>query len=388
MVDYQLLVTRLQGLSYLLGGFLTFVSILSLLRFMGEREECPVAKDEEEDSWVVKEALTIVDIIQETEDIKTFRLQRAEQGLFPPFLEGQFLSFFIGDPEKKILRSYSISSSPLNRKILNISVKLLRDGIGSSWFHNREIGDTVIAVPPTGLFSPGLLPSKDVDLILVAGGIGITPILSIVRAAVDTMRPATVLLFYAARSRSDLAFHDLLSHYVRVFKNFKYYPIIEVDDEKWTGLKGRLTMDIMKQKIDDLKSNHYYFCGPPPMTESLSSALKEDGVSEDNIHIERFASPEVLDDTKFEEKEVTVKFNGKNLNYKSQKTLLEFLEEKEINLSFGCRNGVCGLCKAHLLAGEVQQLTRDGLSKQEQKDGYILSCVSRPQTDIELEAED
>ena len=122
------------------------------------------------------------------------------------------------------------------------------------------------------------------------------------------------------------------------------------------------------------------------MTNALTEALIADGVSDESIHGERFASPASMDDSQYDEQDVSVEINGEKLQYKSRKNLLDFLEDNDVPMDFACRSGVCGNCKARLVSGKVNSVTEDGLSRDEIKEGYILCCVSRPESDISLEA--
>ena len=134
-----------QGLIYLAIGVVSFLVIVLLIRNM-------VAKSSPQKSssatkapgWPGTESLTVVQVGQETHDIKSIALKRSSGEKFPEILAGQFLSFQIGD-DPKCLRSYSISSSSLNLDVLEVSIKLLVDGIGSTYMHKLKEGDTCLS---------------------------------------------------------------------------------------------------------------------------------------------------------------------------------------------------------------------------------------------------
>ncbi len=372
-----------QGLLYLTSGALVFVIMLMILRELGSKNSTTSNAKTELFPWLGTDLLKIVDIKTETHDIKTFRLQRDNGGNFPQFKEGQFLSFQIGDDEKT-LRSYSISSSALNLKTIDVSIKLLKDGVGSGWFHSRAISDTVTAFSPNGLFTTEKEKYESKPLVLVAGGIGITPFLSMIKTATEVASTTPMYLFYGARTKKDLAFHDELLTYNKRFNNFNYIPVLSENSEGWNGQTGFITTDLIKKSITHLAEAKYFFCGPPILTDSVTEKLLENNVSLDSIHSEKFASPASFDKSKISAVKATIKYNGTNLDYDGKESILEFFEEKNQPINFACRVGVCGSCKCKLISGEVDVFSDSGLTPQEVKEGYIQTCVARPLSDIEL----
>ncbi|MCB0413116.1 MAG: hypothetical protein KDD50_02200, partial [Bdellovibrionales bacterium] len=195
--------------------------------------------------WVGLEELEIVQIIDETPDIKSFRFKRIDGELFPEFKPGQFLSFQIKE-DKKTSRSYSLSSIPQNKGILQVSIKKIDGGVGSSWFHGLKIGDRVKAFSPSGHFVEN--QESGAESVYIAGGVGITPILSMILSNLESAVSRKMVLFYGARTESDLAFGKLLDFYASGDERFSYYPILSqtTDGE---GDKGYLTMEYIQSKI-------------------------------------------------------------------------------------------------------------------------------------------
>ena len=373
--------TAYQGLFYLTGGALAFLSLGVVFSILGRRKESGgVVSDRP--TWTSKEELTIIDVIQRTHDVKTIRLKRSSGDNFDVFSPGQFLSFQIGDDEKT-LRSYSISSSGYNNKTIDVSVKLLKDGVGSSWFHNRKKGEKVFAFPPSGLFTYD--EEDKSDLVFVAGGIGITPFISMVKTLAEQASDQTVSLFYGMKSQTDMAFHQELIVLTESYSHFNYYPILSNDDD-YDGDKGYINLKFVQSKIkdNDLIKSKFFFCGPPIMTDGLMDQLEVMGVSDEALHAEKFASPTQLDPSQFPEITTKIKVNGKEYDYSGRDSLLEFLEKNKLPAKFACRVGVCGSCKCKVTNGSFNQLTDAGLSRKESKEGYILSCVTRPVDEEEI----
>lgn len=368
-------------------GAFAFTLLTFIFRTIGiglqEDVDSDDSKVEDTDQWYGLEELEIVDIYAETSDIKTFRLKRKEK-LIPMYSPGQFLSFEIPH-EQKVFRSYSVSASTENRHLLQVSIKKIPDGIGSNWFHSLKVGDKVKAHPPSGLFTDDDL--KDETRVFVAGGVGITPLVSMLQTSVDRGLKHPIYLFYGARTLADLAFHEVIKAAAKRYPNIKYIPVLsdEAESSSWEGLTGYLTLDIIKEQVKELVSAKYFFCGPPVMTNGIMEGLSAAGVSEDNLHSEEFVSPTSLSEDDIQSLEATILYEGKSYKYSGKKNILDFFEGEGLEIPFACRSGVCGACKLKCKSGEALSLTNSGLNKSEQKD-HILTCVSWPKGDLEFES--
>ena len=371
-----------------MSGAFAFTLLTLVLRTLGDDHKVIDADGDglpDDNRWFGMENLEVIDIFNETGDIKTFKLKRANGKPIPPYAPGQFLSFEIPN-EEKVFRSYSVSGSPENHNYLQISIKKIKDGIGSNWFHSLKVGDTVKAHPPSGLFT-----DKDLDSnthrVLVGGGVGITPLASIMRAAVDRGDKYPITLFFAARTHADLAFHEQFIDMQKRHSNITYVPVLSDEEgDDWQGRTGYVGIDVIKEYVSDLTSAKYFFCGPAPLTDSVTKALMENGVDEDSLHSEEFISPTSISEEDLPKTEAVLTFDGVDHKYSGKKNILEFFESQEVDIPFACRSGVCGACKVKCKSGEVLSLTDSGLSKQEKKDGYILTCVSWPKEKLELES--
>ncbi len=383
----MLTVISYQGISFLLSGILAFIILLIFLRMLSPSQASVEVQVEKKDDiildWKDIVPLKIVEIIDRTYDIKTFRFKRLDGHAFPHFLSGQFLSFAIGKPEDKVMRSYSITSSNVNCSTLDISVKLLKDGVGSGWFHKRSVGDQVYAYPPSGLFSTDKLDKDKATVVLVAGGIGITPIISIISSAIDRSKDFKLKLFYGVRSAEDLAFHMKFEELSKSHECFSYFPVLSMEDKSWKGDTGFVNIDYIMNKCGgSLQDSNFFICGPPIMREKLVEELDKVNFDHKKIFFEKFASPKTDDNVL--DVDAKIEVDGSTLNYTGKQTILEFLEDQNKDVDFSCRVGVCGTCKCKLEAGEVDSLTDSGLTEEEKGKGLILPCVSRPKEDIKI----
>ena len=119
------------------------------------------------------------------------------------------------------------------------------------------------------------------------------------------------------------------------------------------------------------------------MTDSLMGALMDQGVGEERLHSEAFASPVSFDRQALPERDLSITVRGQTLRYQGRQTLLECLEEHGIDHPFACRVGVCSSCKCQV-DGAVTQITDAGLSPKEKRSGYVLACVAFPETDLKV----
>lgn len=374
-----------KGLLRLSLGILGFGTLLFVLRIIGERRQKDVKTNSDEGFWPGIIGLKIVEIVQETYDIKTFRLRREDGHLFPKFNEGQFITFQIGDSDQGVMRSYSLSSSTTNREVVSVSIKLLEGGIGSGWFHDRKVGDVVMAFPPNGQFTTAENHSEDNQYVFVAGGIGITPFMSMIKSNLDLVKKGTMNLFYGMKTTQDMAFHNELVALAAGNSNLNYIPVLSEQDDKWSGEKGFIGIDLIKRTVPDYKQCKYFFCGPPIMTEKISESLLNDGVEEEAIHTEKFASPASTDLSKVPAVKAKISTDLGEFDYDGKELLLDFLESNSVPMDSACRVGVCGSCKCKLISGEIDAFSDAGLTKDEIKAGMFQSCVARPKGDIVIE---
>lgn len=406
---------QLQGLLYLVSGSFAFFALATGFRLYSYRSRSGGAAhladggaDFMRDPWMDIEELEVVKIISESEDIKSFRLSRLSGLKFPGTIRGgQFLSFQIGD-DSSVTRSYSLSGLSPTGAYLQVSVKLIKDGIGSSWFHSLVEGDRVKAYPASGHFVDHF--PTHCKRVYVAGGVGITPYISMLEQHFSVAQPPEIHLFYGARKKKDLIYHHYLLHHSRSSSSFHYHPILSMEESQPEApsqghmtrdiiLSGHITWDRIKElaglssgsessSIKHTSLQHsgsvFYLCGPPPMTNALLPHIDAYVADEEQVVTEKFVSPTSIDISSFPEVTARVTSQGgRDLSYQGRTDLLSFLEAQGEGLPFACRSGVCGSCRCRI-DGEYFQLTDAGLTRREQKDGWALACVSYPRGDISV----
>lgn len=206
------------------------------------------------------------------------------------YLPGQFLFLTLlrgrGLPVEE--HPFTISSSPMREGSISVTVKESGDFTAS--IGDTKTGDRAAVAGPYGRFSYVLHP-QDRKLVFIAGGIGITPILSMLRHM--TARPAgeEAWLFYANRTEGDIAYREELDAMAAdpASPLRETVHVLSSPGGNWTGEKGRLGPEILKRHLENMKDLTFYICGPPPMMNAVAAILLEAGVDPGNIRMERFA---------------------------------------------------------------------------------------------------
>ena len=355
--------------------------------------------------------LFVTDIFQETRDVYTYRFQGNPLVRFV-YWPGQFATLVLNINGQKVLRSYTVSSTPTRPYVLEITVKRVPGGLVSNWLaDNLKVGDEIQISGPKGKFClvPGQIPKK---VLFLSGGSGVTPLMSMTRWLCDVSANVNVKFFNSIRSPKDFIFQKELEHLTSQYRMFE--PIIcttsRKSDENWQGLEGRITREMIQQIASDLHDRHIYMCGPEGFMDAVKDMLKELNFNLANLHLESFGGvrtarankstppPQLIHrvapltatpaEKKESEKAFTVTFARSDLEIKGdpEKPLLDLAEENDIDLDYGCRSGSCGDCRVRLLEGTVDQETDEGLEDEEREAGYILTCVATPTSDCKLDA--
>lgn len=369
-----------------------------------------VARRRSELTWSGKRKFRVVKkrVENRAGDICSFYLEPHDGGALPPFLPGQFLTFELAIPSQPgpVVRCYSLSGSPLMRDRYRVSIKRVPPppkagpevpgGLSSGHFHSAiKESDIVDVMAPNGQFHLDM--NSDRPVVLIAGGVGLTPVLSMFKWLADSGSNREAWFFYAVRNSADIAMREEIQEIVNANKR-QFHAVIlysaptnECVRGKDYDVPGFLTVDVMKRY---LKSSNYefYICGPPPMMEATVKQLTDWGVPEADIHFEAFGPASVQKVAKSDSADdapgggVTVEFSrsGKSLVWKkSVGTLLELADANGIRINSGCRAGNCGTCVTAVKRGKVTYLTKPASQPAQ---GSALICVAHPDGDIALDA--
>lgn len=341
--------------------------------------------------------------------ICSFYLEPEDQQELPAFKPGQFLTFRLSVPKtdgsgtETITRCYSLSDAP-HPKHYRVSIKRVpappgRDfspGRSSNFFHQHiQVGAILQIRAPSGHFylEPGSSP-----IVLIAGGIGITPMLSMLKWCQTYQSEREVWFIYGVRNGRETAFaeelHAIAAANQRIHLRLCFSdPLPEDLPGKDFHRHGRVDVSLFHMELP-LKPFHYYICGPTPMLQTLVPALEDWGVADSHIHFEAFGPASIQrrkpKTTAIEGLvsvgDITVTFakSGKQVPWSPQSgSLLDLAESQGIALDSGCRAGGCGTCQTTIRSGEVAyQQTPD----YDPQPGTCLVCVCTPKTHVTLEA--
>ena len=375
-----------------------------------ERSNIQKAKDEA--GWNGIRKFKVSKKFVEAKDQCSFYFSPHDGRKLPPYEPGQFLTFSLNIPgqKKQTTRCYSLSDSP-NPDYYRCTIKRVpppRDsdhppGLSSNFFHDHIEEGTILDIrAPGGHFY--LDSTRQTPVVLIGGGIGLTPVLSMVNYIVDTGSKRETWFFYGIKDGTE---HAMKEHLEKINAEHEHIHICPVYSRPREGVdiegrdykyQGRVGADLF-EKV--LPSNNYdfYFCGPPPMMNSLFEGLREWGVPEENIHYEAFGpatvskkkeadqaadkAPASTTDAASEIK-ITFSQSGKTVPWTAEAgSLLEFAEDNDIAMDSGCRAGNCGTCATALTGGEVEYLTEPGAPPDT---GSCLTCISVPKNSVTLDA--
>ncbi len=362
--------------------------------------------------------LRVAEIYQETPDVKTFRLIACHGGPLPfNYLPGQFLTLTLPVGEKSIKRSYTISSSPTQGYYCEVTIKGEEKGAGSRYMHDKiKEGDALEVHAPSGKF---IFTGKEADdIVLIAGGVGITPMMSITRALTDMGWKGDIYFIVACRDPEHFIFESELKILQKRHSNLHLHVAMSrIEKDINSYHRGRLSKKSLAEWVPDIASRRIHICGAPAMMDSTKQMLAELGVPKDQIHSENFGSlhkPRVkaterekakntattapVPDEGFTESTATeaadnkttatVNFatSGKTTVLEPDETILDASDRIEVEIDNSCRVGMCGMCTVKLLSGQVTMEIEDGLELDDKEAGMILACQAKSSNDVTVEA--
>jgi ferredoxin-NADP reductase len=330
-----------------------------------------------------------VSITQQASDAKTFRFI-VPDGQKLTARPGQFLTFSFLFDGQKVIRSYSICSSAARSGYVEITAKRVKEGCVSVYLNDRAtVGMTVEATGPLGHFC--LDKSKHSNVVLLAAGSGITPMMAMLRYIDDLCLETAVTLLYCVRTNSDVIFEKELEQLGSRLKNFRYHVLLSQPHAEWSGPRGHVSREFIQGAVKDVAAPDFFLCGPPAFMALSRAILIEMGVKPERIMQESFggsAPKSVPPASAAAETDVVVAFarSGKTCTLRSGQTLLEAAEEHGVGIPSSCRQGRCGTCKTKLLEGSVSMDAEAGLDPDSKAQGFVLTCVGHADGAVKLDA--
>ena len=305
-------------------------------------------------------SVRVAEILRETESVKAFVLESATGDMLPPFAAGAHIDVrVVLASGQTAWRSYSLASDPAERGHYEIGVLRTRDSGGSAYLHDRiSIGDTLEISAPSSRFP---LAENAAEHVLIAGGIGITPLLSMARAL--ARRAERFELWYLARSADAMSFVGAVDRLQggRIMKHFTH-----------NEPGGRL--DLSRPLGRPAPGKHIYVCGPGSLLDDALRVARESGYTQQTVHFELFNATPATDETSFE---VELERSSVRFTVGQGETILEEAHKRGIFPSSDCVRGECGACLTRVLEGDP--LHRDVYLTDAEKaaNEFMMICVSR-----------
>ncbi len=336
-------------------------------------------------------SLRLADMMEETPSAKTFRLV-PDEGDLPPFLAGQYISLSVEVGGILTSRPYSISSPPNQAGFWDITVRRVPSGLVSNYLLDHvKKGEIFQSSGPCGNFYHNPL-FHDKEMVLIAGGAGVTPFVSMIREITECGLDRHVHLFFGSRTLEDAPFHHELISLSARFNNIQYIPVIEDPPPDYKGAAGVITGKLIKEKLGDPSGKTFYLCGPQGLYDSCIPELKGLNVPERKIRREVYGAPvavsacpgwpqEIGVDQAFS---INVKGRG-SIPARAGEPVITSLEKAGLTLKALCRSGECSMCRVRVVSGRVFQPGGVPVRKSDTQFGYVHACVSYPLEDLEIE---
>ena len=314
------------------------------------------------------------------------------------FTQGQYLTLRATVNGEELRRPYSVCVAP-DSGDLRVCVKRLHEGRFSSFVNDvLQAGDKIDVMGPMGRFNAPLEGDAATTYLFIAGGSGITPVMSNIRTILAAEPASQITLIYGNRRGRDIIFREALSDLKDLYlERLRIFHVLSDETPETPLFGGMLSQDKISELVQalvDVKSLDWAFiCGPGPVMDGGKAALTELGMSPEQIKIESFGERPVARDVKPKVNgaaapgenmaKVEVVFRGLRTQISvpfEGAAILDVAHEAKIDVPFACKGGVCCTCRAKLIEGEVDMDIVYGLEPDEIEAGYILTCQSHPKT--------
>ncbi len=355
-------------------------------------------RDRSQRSWEGYRKFEISSKVREARDVFSFYLKPHDQQALPSFDPGQHLTFRLRVPDqnKPVVRCYSLSDSPVETNHYRVTIKRLagRDsappGVASSHFcENLNEGDIVDVMAPSGQFLLDMTRNRPV--VLLAAGVGLTPLLSMLLTVCASGTKREVWLFYGVRNQHEHVMADELRVFAKAFEFVHLVvcysqPTRECEQGTHFDHEGVIGVELLRRVLPS-SNFEYYICGPPAMMKAVIVDLKEWQVPDSDINFEAFGAASarpVATESAAESCEVVFSRSNRSCTWtKASGSLLDLAENEGVVVDWGCRAGSCGSCSTAVKEGDVEHSIEPGARAEE---GSCLICIAEPRGRVVLDA--
>lgn len=330
--------------------------------------------------------------------VKRFRLETLDGRDLPfAFKGGQYVMLDLPIAGERVPRAYSISSGPGNVRFLELTVKREPHGLGSGFLHEAlEVGQALRLRGPFGEFTCDVRREFGAGkLLLVAGGVGLTPIMSLLSEAADAGHTGPIVLLAVFRTEGDLLFGDEIEEFRRRLPNLDASFFVTKPAPEWVGPRGRIDRNRLRPHIGDVARMH--LCGPPSMTQATIDLLTDLEVPHDIVRTEALVSAQTkasrIERARANEAAAgqagvsryrVARSKGETFFCLPGQIVLAAANVARVSLPQSCGEGVCGTCRVRILSGSCDAGAPGTLSTDEFEGGWILACQAFAETDLEI----
>ncbi|SEK52338.1 Ferredoxin-NADP reductase [Bosea lupini] len=329
--------------------------------------------------------LVVAEIRDETHDVKTF-VFRPEGGV-PRYAAGQSMTLKLSIDGETLFRTFSLASAPDASGTIAMTIKAHAKGRATRWLHDAlMVGARLDGRLPKGRFT---IDSRTTDRVaLVSAGSGASPLMAMLRHLAATKPDIDVYWLHAARTPRDILFAREFAALQARMPNLKVAMLASRPEPGWFGFAGRLGRRLVSVALPDYGRREVFCCGPAGFMEEARLIHAAEGGARELFHVEHFGAvaavppPPVPADAPVEG--YAVRLGGKHFTARPGETLLQAATRQTIVIPCGCASGMCGTCRVTLVEGSVEMRHEGGISPEEEAQGYILACSSRPRSDVTI----
>jgi ring-1,2-phenylacetyl-CoA epoxidase subunit PaaE len=340
-------------------------------------------------------ALRVAEIVPETSEANSIRFELpAELRDRFAFKAGQHLTLRATIDGEEVRRNYSLCTAPDENDWM-VTVKRIGGGLFSNWVGDRlKPGDTVEVMPPHGSFTTEFDAGKSRHLVGIAGGSGITPVMSLIKSTLKYEPNSRFTLLYGNRDSSSVIFLEMLAGLKdKHLGRFEIYHFLDAEEQDIDLFNGMLNRERLEEAIpalvpDAADVDGWFICGPGPMMDAAEGALLDRNVPKERIHIERFTADRPAGAVVRELAELQTQADGVTVGVTldgrtrrvpfTESNILDSALAAGLRAPFACKAGVCATCRAKVTKGKVEMAVHYGLTDEEVTEGYVLTCQSVP----------
>ena len=328
-------------------------------------------------------SIYIKQVIKETKDAITlvFKPLSAQWS----YRAGQFITLRVWIKGAYVHRCYSLCSAPEWDRYPAITIKRIEGGVFSPYVHAHvKEGSVLEASLPMGKFLLPAMSEAVEHFVLIAGGSGIVPLLGLLKSLLIKRKEVKVSLLYANRDEASIIYKDILDTLQATYSHrLVVTHILSRPKADWQGHKKRMDSALLHSLLPEQDQLvHYFLCAPQSLMKVVKETLSHLGVAKRDVHEENF-DPYIGSQVSHPftyRLDITAKGKRYLSDVSSKKTVLEASLEAGVDLPYACMRGICNTCRAKCVAGEVVMDEDEGLSEEEIKAGYVLTCVAHAKT--------